>query len=215
MNSKVSFLSTICLLTLSSHVIADTPWYVKPIFGLNYLDGANGDTNQLGSTNGSAEIDLEAGFVAGLGFGRDINDNFSVELNWEYRTAESSVVLADNTVFPEGNYASNIFFINGIYNLDTIGTWKPYVGAGLGWVQELDIDLERNGVETSLSGENEFAPQLFVGANYKIKDEIDLGLELRYSRAGNVELTDEGSSNATFDPDYNPLTLQLGISYDL
>ena len=123
------------------------------------------------------------------------------------------MLVADQSLLTNGNYASNIFFINGHYHFNGHGDWQPYVGAGLGWIQEIDIDLEQNGVETSLSGDGDIGYQLFAGADYKLDEQWSMGFELRYGSTTGIDLKGEGNNGRYRDLDYQPTTLQIGLTY--
>ena len=189
-------------------------WFVRPFVGLSQMSDLSADSENLGTVDGRSQIDLDSGFNAGIGWGYRYNDRIAVELAWEYRTNDSSVTLADNSVFPDGNYASNMFFLNGFYYPDVeAGRWSPYVGGGLSWIQEIDIDLEQNGVETSLSGDGDIGYQLFAGADYKLDEQWSMGFELRYGSTTGIDLKGEGNDGRYKELDYQPTTLQIGLTY--
>lgn len=201
---------------LSTNLVAadNGHWYVKPFVGLSQISDLSANSANLGAIDGSSQIDLDSGFNAGIGLGYRYNDSVAVEVAWEYRSNDSAVTLVDNSVFPDGNYASNMLFLNGIY-YPKVGTerWSPYVGAGLSWMQEIDIDLERNGVETSLSGDGEIGYQVFAGVDYAIDDKWGLSSQLRYGSTTGIDLQGEGNNGRLNDLDYQPVTLQIGLSY--
>lgn len=194
---------------------ADTGnWFVRPFVGLSQMSDLSADTENLGALDGRSQIDLDAGFNAGIGWGYRYNDRVAVELAWEYRTNDSSVTLADNSEFSDGNYASNMFFLNGFYYPQVKSLrWSPYVGGGLSWMQEIDIDLEQSGVETSLSGEGDIGYQLFAGADYKLDEQWSVGFELRYGSTTGIDLKGEGNNGRYRNLDYQPTTLQIGLTY--
>ncbi len=206
-------LATFCL---PFNTLADdkSGWFVRPFVGLSQMSDLSADTRNLGSVDGSSDIDLDSGFNAGIGLGYRYNEKIAVEVAWDYRTNDSSVVLADATEFEDGNYASNMLYLNGFYypkvNSDK---WKPYIGAGLSWMQEIDIDLEQDGEETSLSGEGDIGYQLFAGVDYAINNNWSVGAELRYGSTTDIDLKGEGNSGRYDNLDYEPTTLQVGLTY--
>ena len=72
---------------------------------------------------------------------------------------------ANTSVFDDGNYASNIFFLNGYYHFTPSGKWESYVSAGLLLVQEVDIDLERAVSEISLTSDGDLVALKFSQVN--------------------------------------------------
>ncbi len=112
------------------------------------LSDTDGRTVGIGGVDGPAQVNLDTGFTAGLGVGYRFHPRFSAALAWEYR---SEVALADGQRCADGNYASNVFYLNSYYHFESDSAWHPCIGAGLGWVQEIDIDLEGRGPEQSFS----------------------------------------------------------------
>jgi hypothetical protein len=84
------------------------------------------------------------------------------------------------------------------YHLDPImnSKFRPYVGAGLGYVQEIDIDLKNvGGVETSYSQDGEIAYQLIAGTSYGLTENWDLTADVRYMRVDSINLKREAGGN--------------------
>ncbi|MDJ0833953.1 MAG: OmpW family outer membrane protein [Gammaproteobacteria bacterium] len=214
MNKTLILAAAALMLPLNATAANSGNFFVRPYIGLSQLSDLSADTENLGTVDGSSRINLDSGFNAGIGWGYRYNEQVAVELAWEYRTNDSSVTLADNTEFSDGNYASNMFFLNGFYypQVDS-AQWSPYVGAGLSWMQEIDIDLEQNGVETSLSGDGDIGYQVFAGADYQLNEQWSMGVELRYGSTTGIDLKGEGNNGRYKDLDYQPTTLQLGLTY--
>lgn len=189
-------------------------WNVRPYFGISQMSDLSAQTTGVGTVDGNAQVNLDSGFTAGLGFGYQINQNWTAELAWEYRSNDSETTLADGSVFTEGNYASNLFMLNAAYNFPASGKWHPYVGAGLTWLQEVDIDLELNGIEQSYSGDGSTGFQIFGGVNYPLTPKWNLQGELRYGSITGIDLVGEQNAIGTFtDMDYKTTTLQVGLTY--
>lgn len=196
--------------TLSAH--AESGWYVKPYTGYSSLSDTSGD--RLDAVSQPVDVDLSGGFLAGLGVGYQYCNNWAAEIAWEYRSNDSETSYADGTRFDDGNYASNIFYLNGYYLFEPRGNWQPYLGAGIGWVQEIDIDLEGLGPEQSFSGDGDVALQFMGGVHYKFSDRWLINGELRYSRISGVDLEAEaGAVGSIEDLDYDPLSISIGLTY--
>lgn len=191
----------------------DGNWYVKPYGGISQLSDT--DADRVTGTTQAAEISLDTGFVAGLGIGYRYNARWAAELAWEYRTNDSETTFEDGTVFDDGNYASNVFYLNGYYYLQPRGAWQPYLGAGIGWVQEIDLDLEGLGPEQSFSSDGDVSVQVFAGVDYKVNDRWSVNLEARYASLSGVDLDAESGSalGSIEELDYQPFSLAAGISY--
>ncbi len=188
-------------------------WYVKPYGGLSQLSDTDGD--RVDGTTQPVDISLDTGFVAGLGVGYRYNTRWAAELAWEYRTNDSETTFVDGTRFDDGNYASNVFYLNGYYYLTPRGAWQPYLGAGIGWVQEIDIDLEGLGPEQSFSGDGDVSLQVFAGVSYEVNANWSINLEARYATLSGVDLDAEsgGALGSIEDLDYEPFSLLAGLTY--
>ena len=173
-----------------------------------------GNPADIDGMSGEADINLDTGFTGGLGVGYRFNPRVALEFGWEYRSNDSSVTLNGSSEFDDGNYASNLFYLNGHYFFESSDKWQPYVGAGLTWIEEIDIDLERNGSEQSYSGDGDTGCQIFAGVNYELGNAWDLQTELRYGSISDIDLKGEsGDPGAISGIDYETTTLQLGLVY--
>jgi opacity protein-like surface antigen len=190
-------------------------WSTRPYLGLSQMGDISGDTQAIGTANGKADIGLSGGFTSGLGVAYRYNDRISAEFAWEYRTNDSEVTLADGTRYKDGNYASNIFFVNGFHHLTKVAGWEPYVGGGLSWIQEIDIDLETAGTELSYSGSGDIGWQVFAGAAREISEQWSVSGEVRYGSITGIDLDQEGGSGAGSigKLDYQPITAQVAAIY--
>lgn len=182
-------------------------FYVKPYLGISYMNDVTNNKNTA-----PIEIELDKGLVLGTAFGYHFTKNFAAELAWEYRSNDSETQVG-NLLYPEGNYAANIFFVNGLYYFSPIASVRPYLGLGLGWIQEIDIDLEREGVERSFSSSGNFTYQGFIGVEYQLSSNWRLHTELRHAGAKSGNLKDERTGELLANLNYKPFTWQLGFSY--
>lgn len=193
---------------------ASDNWFIRPVIGLSQMSDLNSSFNNIEMLSGNSEIELNSGFNAGLGFGYRYTDNFALELAWEYRSNDSETTLANTSNFEDGNYASNIFFLNLHYRFNTQSNFVPYLGAGLSWAEEIDIDLERNGEELSFSSNGDTGFQVFAGLEYKLNESWTVQSELRYGSITGINLDSEQAAGSFDDLDYKTKTLQFGLVYD-
>ena len=199
---------------LAASALADDNWFVRPYAGLSQMSDLSADFDNIDSLSGEADVNLDSGFTGGLGVGYRFDERLALEFGWEYRSNDSSVTLNDASGFEGGNYASNLFYLNGHYFLKASDKWQPYVGAGLTWVEEIDIDLERGGQEQSYSGDGETGYQIFAGVNYELNKDWELQTELRYGSITDISLQGEsGTAGEITGIDYETTTLQLGLVY--
>jgi opacity protein-like surface antigen len=175
------------------------------------------ETGALGAGNG-----LRATFGGGMGLGGDIGwrygNGWAAEFEWNYRRHSLDALrLGGANLARDGDFASNILLVNGLRRFTMAGPWTPYVGAGIGWVQEIDIDITPNmvGAERGYSGSNEFAFQLMAGVEYALTPRWRLTADARWLRVGSVRLdNEEANPGGSAGPlRYNPLSMQVGVRY--
>jgi len=218
---KLKLMSIVSISSLfsvsSASAVEDWRWQLRPIIGLSSLPDVMGDANPTGNL----DVSTDSGFLAGLGLGYRLNQNWSAELAWEYRSNDSAAELTSlqgDVNFDSGDYASNVFHLNGIYHWPKGEKIQPYAGAGLSWVQELDLDLTINGQESSFSADGDVGFQVFAGVDWALSDRWGAQAELRYSSLTGVDLEAEAPGSVIGlaqigDLDYQPLSLQLGLTY--
>ena len=217
MLKKIGIFLTISTLISNAAFADDTgKWSVKLYGGISTMgDQSIEQTGVPGVTGATGTINSDNGFMAGGSVGYNYTNNLSVELAWDYRSNDSKTNFSDGTSFNDGNFASSILFVNGKYTFDKIpqSNLRPYIGAGLGYVQEIDLDLVNGGVEYSYSKNNEMAYQFMTGITYTLTKKIDLDAGLRYVRVDSINLKRENGSGELRNVDYDPLSLAIGLSY--
>lgn len=181
-------------------------------------------SSRLGSTvfdeNGNANLGpgVKADFKSGTGFGGDIGfrygNGWAAEFEWNYRRHElRNLHKTGTTGVTDGDYASNIIFINGLRRfVSPSGGWTPYVGAGLGWVQEIDFDLNSGSTERAWSTQGRLGVQMIGGTEIPLGKDWRLAADIRVLRVGGVTLpAEQGVTGSLAKPKYNPVSVQLGL----
>jgi Outer membrane protein beta-barrel domain len=163
---------------------------------------------------------LKAAFDTGFGLGGDVGyrygNGWAAEVEWNWRRHELASLRRAGTAVAgvtEGDFASNIIFVNGLRRF-TLASERvvPYVGVGLGWVQEIDFDLNSATLERAWSDQGEAAVQVMGGAEFAVGDVWRLTADLRLLQIGDVELpAEEGVTGRLSKPEYNPLSVQVGL----
>jgi opacity protein-like surface antigen len=161
---------------------------------------------------------LKAEFDGGIGFGGDFGyaygNGWAAEFEWNWRRHDlQSLRRAGATLVTDGDFASNILFLNGVRRFTSSSrSWVPYAGAGLGWVQEIDFDLNSGPAERAWADQGAFGVQLMAGAEIPLSDSWRLTADVRLLRVGSVELpAEEGVTGLLAEPDYNPFSVQIGL----
>jgi opacity protein-like surface antigen len=162
----------------------------------------------------SSDVDFGAGFAAGLAIGYDFTPNISAELDYMYRSADADGFGAGFA--QSGDFASVIISANLLYRFDGWETpvgerLRPFVGAGVGVVQEVDFDLEGGAQAGEYSDSGGLAWQLRGGAEWVLDPRWSLGAELRYVSAGTAEMERTGGG-AKLKADYDAIDALLGLT---
>jgi opacity protein-like surface antigen len=209
-----SLLTIVAALMLPAGAIAqsETKGFYASVYGqFSRLSDTSFDL--VGAGNGRTPVgaEFDNGFGAGGDFGYRYGNGWAAEIEWNYRSHDLKTLTAGgSTLTREGDFASNTILVNGLRRFPQ-GAWTPYAGLGLGWVQEIDLDLEGQSAG-SYSQRGKWAVQLIAGAEYALSKQWLLTADLRYLRVGAVQL--EGPNGARLSsPDYNPLSAQVGLRY--
>ena len=197
---------------------AQGDWYVRAIGGLSWLNDSDGNdfTDEAGRQDADGSWDI--GYIVGLSAGRWFGERWRADLEWAYRSNDNDKVkLDDGRVSDDGNLASSALSLNGYYHFSdasAIGRWSPYVGAGLAWVNEIDIDLEGSDFDGRYEDleDDGFGVQIMGGFSYRQSERLRWDAELRWLYFGEADL-ETGQDVKLEGVDYNPLTLAVGFSY--
>jgi outer membrane protein W len=164
-----------------------------------------------GVASGSATFDTGVGI--GGAFGYRYGNGWAAEVAWDYRR-HGLKQIGGSTV--DGDFASNTFFLNGYYRFSKWGNIRPFVGAGIGWTQELDIDISRSGRELSYSRSGGTAIQVMFGGEMELSPRWSLLGDVRVMRVGNGTFkAEDAAAGGTISGDlrYRPVSVNLGLSY--
>lgn len=192
----------------------DDLWYATAFGGLVTQSDQRLSSPDL-PLDADVELRNDTGFAAGAALGRHFGQNWRLEAEFVYQSVDHDVL----TLFaggPEGdgNYASTSVALNGYYdfNLFESNRARTYVGAGLVYLTEVDVDFEGAGGELSYSG-SDTAAQLLLGVRYTLAERAFLDVGLRYLLASDVELDGEAGAPGRLVADYEPLGVTVGIGW--
>jgi opacity protein-like surface antigen len=215
---RAGILLTTTWILIGSSAKAATIWdgmYLEVIGGFHGL--SSGDVKQAGATS---EGSYDGGFLAGMAIGKELTPAWSLELEWFYRSNE--VDSLNGGVFggvKDGDFASTNLMLNAIYTFSRESSGEgffdnisPYVGLGIGGVQELDIDMTVLGVDQEYSDNWVPSAQIIVGATYPINESFSAFGELRYHFSGSSTLEAE-TGGLEVDAAYNGYSALFGIRY--
>ncbi len=211
MTLTAAFLVTL-LVIFTGPVDAAAEPYFKLIAGVGSLDdGGSLSIEDPDFAPGDADADYGSGFAGGFAFGADF-DQLTFELDYLYRSNEfDRVTFADGRTVQEGNYASVTIGANAYYRFRPQAAWQPYLGAGLAWVQEVDVDFEENGVETSFETD-EFGWQLAAGVRLTSSKRWLVDAQVRWLNTSDITMEAEDGVG-TVTADYSPLNLLVAVGW--
>lgn len=194
----------------------DRGWYGRAYVGAN---GVSADelTLEVDGVRTEADTDFTASFTGGGSLGFRYNENVRVEAGVIYRTAEVDKISFENggPEFTDGDFSSVTFDIIGFYDFAAFGAneaWTPYIGGGLSWIQEVDIDFEDENGETSFESD-EIGFTALAGLRYEPANNWWLDTEVRYLGAGEIDLDSEDAGGGTVTSDYDAVSLNIGFGY--
>ena len=216
-NNRRARLALAALLTmpvLAQAAPDDAHWYAAGILGAGFMSDQTLALSGPGGSD-SARASFDTGLLTGAAIGYAFNPRWRVEAEFIYQSVEhDGVDLAGGGSLPSGNYASTALALNGLYSFNAFGSEKvrTYVGAGVAWLTEVDIDFESGGTETSYSGDG-VGLQLLAGARYDVGERLFVDAGLRYLTAGEVDMDGEGSSPGRIKADYDPWAVTVAVGW--
>lgn len=194
------------------------PWYLTLNGGWSGIRDSSATLLPPGGTSTSGKLKLGSGNLFGGSIGYRINPSWRVEGELAYRSnsVKSTTVPGLDTTQNDGDLASLALMVNGLYDFEgwrtSFARFRPYVGAGLGWAQEIDTDLTIGGVKREFSGDR-FAYQLLAGVNWYYRSGWFAGARLKWFDAGSVNLDATLSSLGKLKVDYSGLSAELSLGY--
>jgi opacity protein-like surface antigen len=183
---------------------ADNDWYVGATGGIT-SNGVSSLDVMTDDLSGRASADADNGYTMGAVFGREFDGRWRLEGEFRYRTNEfASVDLPDGSRITNGDFSSGALGVNAYWLFgDTNANWRPFIGAGLAWMQEIDLDLAEDPVNGSYSGDGT-AWQAMGGVTWALNDRWNFDFEARYLDAGSVSMDSErGDLDGRIDADYS------------
>lgn len=187
-------------------------FYGKISAGVTQLFDGDLDREQGGAiVPGDAQYD--AGIAYSGAFGYRWGNGFALEAEGIYRRNEiDSLEVAGVDTLREGDFASLTFYLNGLYHFDTGTRWRPYVGVGFGWVEEIDVDIDAGTGEFGYD-DSGWGYQAMVGVEYETKSGLGVFTEARLFGATGFDLESEDGTGVEYDGDYMGMSLMLGVTY--
>lgn len=212
MQRHATCITAFVLLTPLCVAAQDEPGFYASIYG---GPSAMASTSFSESRATGPDVGGKVAFGSGIGFGaavgRRFGNGWAAEVAWDER---GNFLERVGDVAVDGNVFSTVVFLNGYYRFPAWGTVRPFIGAGLGYVIGLDIDVDRDGAEQEYSRQGGLAVQAIAGGEYRLSSRWSLSGDVRWSRmgSGTFEATTSGTA-LSGKPKYQPASLNLSVSY--
>ena len=175
--------------------------YLDAFAGASMLQDTNVDGNVIG------KAPFETGPVVGAALGFDYSDSpFRSEVEFAYRSGDAKTFANGAS----GDFASKVIMLNGYYDFNTSGSMTPYFGVGVGYITEIDFDVNGGAGAGEYNNRGNFAWQAMGGVDYAVTNRIGLSGELRYFDGGGQTLT---GSTGNIRADYASFEAVIGVRY--
>lgn len=208
----VTCITAAVLLAPLSLAAQDKSGYYASVFGgpSTMASTSFSESRATGSAVGG-KVDFGKGIGFGLAVGYRYSNGWAAELALDER---GNFLKRIGGVAVDGNVFSEVVFLNGYYRFPARGSVRPFIGAGLGYVMEMDIDVDRNGTEQEYSRQGGVAVQAIAGVEYSLSSRWSLSGDARWSRMGSGTFNPATSGTMlSGKPKYQPASLNLGVSY--
>ena len=206
---------TTALLPAAASADEDQRWYASASVGFGMLDDTTLSFSD-GVNGASAEGQFETSFTGGGGLGYRWSNGWALEGEIMYRRNELEPLdLPGLGSFSEGDFASLSLGLNALYHFDigTSGKLKGYVGPGIVYFQEIDIDFDADGQQEISFESDDTALQLKLGARYDIAERWFVEAGATYLIADSVSLELPADERQTIDSDYRHWSASFGVGF--
>jgi opacity protein-like surface antigen len=199
-----------CALSSATH--ADANWYASATLGLT----TQSDQRATYNSGAGFDIALDSGIYTGGALGFRFASNWRAELEFAYQSVDRPSLTLTPSIGGDGNYASTAFALNLLHDFRVFEDERAslYLGAGVSFPSEIDIDFESGSRESEFSSKsNGTGFQLMGGVRRPFAERWMWDLGLKVLRISDVELDGQDGTPGTLRLDYEPLSVSFGLSY--
>jgi opacity protein-like surface antigen len=207
---RTVLVGTLCAVAIH-HPVAEAEPYVRLLAGAGFT--GDEDLTGRGTLPGNATANTDVGWTTTGAVGWALGA-WRIETDLSYRrNGLEDARFGTAGRFSEGDFASLVIGANVIreFNLLPDERVLGYVGAGVAYFEEVDLDLENATTERSFS-DSGVGPQVLFGARYALWKHWDLFAEYRYVHAGNLTLAQEGGTGR-IETDYDAHSISAGVGF--
>lgn len=172
-----------------------------------YASAAYGLNDQFDLDDDLYDLDADTGNYGSISFGKYFRE-VRVELEYSYTDAD---IDSNNVSNDKGEVETKALFINGFHDFETNNKFKPYFGAGIGWMN-VDVEYKQSGIELIDDDDNIFAFQVITGLGYEASDRINIFAQVRYRNGEDSEVKSSFPSTK-IDIEVESYIYDIGIKY--
>lgn len=187
LTSLAATLLSATALTTGAAAAQPSDWYVR---------GDIGGTFQA-EIDASPTVEADDGLIVSGGAGAHLTPNIRLEGELAYLQADGD---------GGGDLKTTAAFLNGYYDFNPDGVWRPYVGAGVGYGS---VELDGGGVDDDDAG---LAYQFKAGLARPLGQRAIGEIGYRYVTVSEVEL---GAGASRLDGDFSSHAVTVGLRYPL
>lgn len=183
----------------------DTELYVEARGGVSIVPNPQVRLALQAGAEQVGAIDVSNGYIGGGAVGVRFADSVRLEGEIMYRNnSVRSVGVPELSQASSGDFNSLVLATNAYYDLKgtKLGSagLRPYVGAGLAYVQELDTDIVLPSRTAQFSGD-ELGFQLLAGVNLEWESGLRAGIGARWTSVSSARLRGAlGELRSSYDP---------------
>lgn len=208
----VTYITAAALLAPLSVAAQDEPGFYASVYGgVTAAPSTSFSESRATGPAVGGKVDFGGGIGFGAAVGRRFGNGWAAELALDER---GNYLRRVGGVAVDGNVFSEVVYLNGYYRFPARGAVRPFIGAGLGYVVALDIDVDRNGTEQEYARQGGVAVQAVAGVEYSLSPHWSLSGDVRWSRIGSGTFKATTAGNTlSGKPTYQPASLNLGVSF--
>lgn len=192
----------------------DTEFYIEARGGVSIVPNPQVRFTPQAGAEQAGRIDVSNGYLGGGAVGVRFADSVRIEGEIMYRNnSVRSVGVPEFSQANAGDFNSVVLAANAYYDLKgtKLGSaaLRPYAGAGLAYIQELDTDIVSPSRSAQFSG-NGLGFQLLAGVNLEWESGLRAGIGARWTSLSSTQLT---GTLGQLRSDYNPVAVTASVGY--
>lgn len=174
--------------------------YMRAAAGLSQLRSDDGLSLEFGGERSELRTKFDQGLQYGVAVGIE---GYALDLELEYKRLRHDIREPGATRAASNALSAAGPFINVLLPLRDSGEWRPYLGAGVGYVEG----------KTDAAKDHVLGVQARVGIAYALWQHFRIDLALDYLGTERMQLNVDQSREGEFSVDYQSVGVGLGVRY--